>query len=72
MNNEISVPEEYTIYQQDLSQTHLQLKIMGTVKTIEEARNMCKVFNEVDKEVLQGKHTYIFTCTKVKGENNGN
>lgn len=45
MNNAISVPEEYTIYQQDLSQTHLQLKIMGTVKTIEEARNMCKVFN---------------------------
>lgn len=68
MNTKLSIPEQYIIYQQDLSKDYLELKIMGTVKSIEEARTMCKVFNETDNDVVKGKHTYIFTCEKLKGE----
>lgn len=67
-NEEVSIPEEYIIYQQDLSKDYLQLKIMGVVRSIDEARTMCKVFSDTDKHTKDGTHSYTFICNKLKGE----
>ena len=68
MDNEPSIPEEYVIYQQDLSKDYLQLRIMGVVRTISEARTMCKVFSDADGHTKDGTHSYTFICNKLKGE----
>lgn len=67
-NEEVSIPEEYIIYQQDLSKDCLQLKIMGVVRSIDEARTMCKVFSDTDVHTKDGTHSYTFICNKLKGE----
>lgn len=68
--NSIAIPKRYKIFQQDLTVPYLKLTAMGYVKNLWEARTMCKVFNEQDKDVPLGKHTYIFVCEQMEGEQN--
>ena len=63
----VAIAEEYVIFQQDLTKDYLQLKPMGTASSISQARAICKLFNETDGDVKKGIHTYIISCTKVKG-----
>lgn len=67
--DELAIPEEFDIYQQDLTKDYLQLRFMGKVYSIQEARAMCKVFQEQDKLAQDGHHSYVFVCKKLKGEN---
>lgn len=67
--NNPALPEEYTIFQQDLSKRDVQLNFMGNVRTIEEAKNMLSVFYQCDKDaVSEGKHSYFYICTKIQNE----
>lgn len=68
MAERVAIPEIYEIYQQDLTKDYLSLIPMGFVRTIEEARAMCKVFSDVDEDVSKGRHTYLIRCSKLKGE----
>lgn len=43
---EILIPQKYNIYMQDLGKEYLEIKYLGFVNTIGEARGMIKVFRE--------------------------
>lgn len=43
---ELLVPEQYEIFMQDLSKPHIELTLLGTVRNIDEARAMTKMFRE--------------------------
>lgn len=45
-NTQIAVPLYYEIYSQDLICDYIELKLLGTVRTIEEARTCCKLYRE--------------------------
>ena len=45
-NRQIAVPLYYEIYQQDLISDYIDLKLLGTARTIEEARTCCNLFRE--------------------------
>ena len=68
--NSIALTKRYEIFQQDLTVPYLKITAMGYVKTLGEAMTVCKVFNEQDKDVSSGKHTYIFVCEQMEGEQN--
>jgi hypothetical protein len=44
---EILIPHRYNVYMQDLEKGHLELELLGFVKTINEAKTMVSVFREV-------------------------
>ena len=71
MDQNLAIPERYDIYQQDLTVPYIKLTKLGHVRTIDEARTMCAAFNQQDHQaVVDGRHTYIFICSQMKGENN--
>lgn len=45
-NNELAIPLYYEVYLQDLLHDYIALTLLGTARTIEEARNCCKLFRE--------------------------
>lgn len=45
-NNQVAVPLYYEIYKQDLLHDYIDLELLGTVKTISEARTCCQLFRE--------------------------
>ena len=57
--NQILVPKKYELYMQDLSKDFLELTFLGYVRTLSEAKNMCKVFKEV---LLNSNKTVFFRC----------
>lgn len=68
---DIAIPQEYTIFRQDLTKDYLQVEKMGFLHSFNEAIGMCKVFNETDKDVLTGKCNYFLVCSEIQNENNG-
>lgn len=68
MNSNISIPERYKIFRQDLTKTYLAIQEMGYVRSFSEAKTMCKVFNETDPAVKVGQATYVFICDRLQGE----
>ena len=75
--NEVAIPLYYEIYQQDLISDYIDLKLLGTVRTIEEARACCKLFREAietaharDLPDLRSRATVFFRPV-LKGQNNG-
>lgn len=68
MNN-VAIPTRYDIFLQDLTSPYIDLTYLGYVRTIEEAKAMCKAFREGDKEACdRGVHTYLFRCSQLKDE----
>ena len=45
-NTDITIPLYYEIYLQDLIHDYIDLQLLGTIRTIEEARTCCKLFRE--------------------------
>lgn len=45
-NAKLAIPLYYEIYLQDLIHDYIDLTLLGTAKTIEEARTCCKLFRE--------------------------
>lgn len=45
-NKKLAIPLCYEIYKQDLLHDYIDLELLGVVRTIEEARNCCKLFRE--------------------------
>lgn len=43
---EVLIPHRYNVYMQDLGKDHIELKLLGFVKTINEARAMVAIFRE--------------------------
>lgn len=76
-SQELAIPLYYEIYQQDLLHDYIDLKLLGTARTIEEARMCCKLF----REALETAHTRdlpdmrsratVFFRPVLKGQNNG-
>lgn len=74
---EVAIPLYYEIYQQDLLHDYIDLKLLGTARTIEEARMCCKLF----REAIETAHTRdlpdfrsratVFFKPVLKGQNNG-
>ena len=52
-NTQITVPLYYEIYKQDLLHDYIDLELLGTARTIEEARMCCKLF----REAIETAHT---------------
>lgn len=46
MNTELTVPLYYEIYLQDLTNSYIDLILLGRVNTHDEAINCCKIFKE--------------------------
>lgn len=75
-NTQIAIPLYYEIYQQDLISDYIDLKLLGTARTIEEARMCCKLF----REAMETAHTRglqdmrsratVFFRPVLKGANN--
>ena len=45
-NTKIAIPLYYEIYKQDLIHDYIDLELLGTARTIEEARTCCLLFRE--------------------------
>lgn len=45
-NTQVAIPLYYEIYLQDLLNDYIDLELLGTARTIEEARTCCKLFRE--------------------------
>lgn len=72
--NQIAIPLYYEIYQQDLIHDYIDLKLLGTARTIEEARMCCKLLREAIEtsqsrglEDLRSRATVFFRPV-IKGE----
>ena len=66
-NTQIAIPLYYEIYLQDLIHDYIDLKLLGTARTIEEARMCCKLFREAietaharDLEDVRSRCTVFF------------
>lgn len=46
MKSNVAIPLKYEIYLQDLSHDYQDLTLLGHAKTIEEARNCCRLFKD--------------------------
>lgn len=64
MNSEILVPEKYNIYMQDLSKQYLELKLLGYVNSLSEARGMVRVFRETFTNLNMNNATVFFEHEK--------
>ena len=74
-NTQIAVPLYYEIYLQDLLHDYIDLKLLGTARTIEEARTCCRLFREAmetahtrDLEDFRSRCTVFFRPV-LKGDN---
>ena len=74
---EVAIPLYYEIYQQDLINEYIDLKLLGTARTIEEARMCCKLFREAietaharDLPDMRSRATVFFRPV-LKGDKNG-
>jgi hypothetical protein len=56
--NEVLIPHKYNVYMQDLETEHLELKLLGFVRTIGEARTMVSAFRE--SFAREGKNATVF------------
>lgn len=45
-NKQVAIPLYYEIYMQDLISDYIDLTLLGTARTIEEARTCCQLFRE--------------------------
>lgn len=71
-DHDLAIPTRYDIFLQDLTTPYINLTFLGYVKTIDEAKAMCKAFREGDKEDCdRGLHTYLFRCSRLSGERSG-
>lgn len=61
MQNTLTIPTDYLIWQQDLTTPRLELNYMGKCRTKPEAFNMVRVLSETDPQVRVGKHSYFIT-----------
>ncbi len=68
MEGNIAVAEVYDIFCQDLTKQYLAIELMAWCETMAQAKAIVKLFNETDKFVLEGKHTYLIICRKLQGE----
>ncbi len=64
MNEEILVPKRYNVYMQDLSSDYLELKLLGYVRTISEARTMVIAFKESFEKLNMSNTTVFFQHAK--------
>lgn len=65
----VATPLRYDIFCQDLTKQYLAIELMAWVETMAQAKTVVKLFNEIDKLVGEGKHTYLIVCRKLQGEN---
>lgn len=49
----VAIPLYYEIYKQDLINEYIDLELLGTARTIEEARTCCKLFREAIETTQQ-------------------
>lgn len=73
---DLAIPLYYEIYLQDLLHDYIDLKLLGTARTIEEARMCCKLFKEAiataharDLPDMRSRATVFFRPV-LKGANN--
>lgn len=66
-NKQITIPLYYEIYKQDLIHDYIDLELLGTARTIEEARTCCQLFREAietaharDFPDLRSRYTVFF------------
>ena len=45
-NTQVAIPLYYEIYKQDLLHDYIDLELLGTARTIAEARTCCQLFRE--------------------------
>ena len=75
-NTQIAIPLYYEIYQQDLISDYIDLKLLGTARTIEEARTCCQLFREaIETSQARGlpdlrSRATVFFRPVLKGANN--
>ena len=63
-NSQIAIPLYYEIYQQDLIHDFIDLKLLGTARTIEEARTCCNLFREaIETSQARGLDNLRNRCT---------
>ena len=73
-NTQVAIPLYYEIYLQDLVSEYINLELLGTARTIGEARTCCKLFREAietaharDLPDVRSRYTVFFRPV-IKGE----